>query len=234
MQMRMLNTTACLFLLAGGAMAASAAEPAAAPPVAPSDQAPAQAIEAPSATPAVEATDGVAETAVSAPAPAQPVEDSVTVTSVTGQAQIKEANAAAWRTIKAGETIPTGAMIRTGLRSEVGLRLSSGSEVKVGMLARGTVGDALTSAPSQRSTLRLDYGDVDARLARTGYKNFTVVVPERTLAVSPMLAGPGGESTPRHTDRFAIPGGPAQHRFTPPARELNGRDVSVGAPATDR
>ncbi len=233
MQMRVLNTTACLILLACGSTVALGAEPAAAPVDAPLAEAPAQAGQ--TAEPVeVAAAPVVAEPAAPTAAPVQAAEDSVVVTSVTGQAQIKEANAETWRTIKAGETIPTGAMIRTGLRSEVGLRLSSGSEVKVGMLARGTVGDALTSAPSLRSTLRLDYGDVDARLARTGYKNFTVVVPERTLAVSPMLVGPGGESTPRHTDRFAIPGSPAEGRTVPVGRELNGRDVSVGAPAMER
>lgn len=228
-QMRMLNTTACLILLAGGSMGAGAGEPAPtppAPPASPVSDAASAVVEA-EATIEAPAAEAVAAPEASEPALVEkPVEDSVVVTSVSGQAQIKEADTAAWRTIKAGETIPTGAMIRTGLRSGVGLRLSSGSEVKVGMLARGTVGDALTSAPSQRSTLRLDYGDVDARLARTGYKSFTVVVPERTLAVSPMLVGPGGESTPRNPDRFTIP--------VVPSRDLTGRDASAGSPAMDR
>lgn len=132
----------------------------------------------------------------------------VVVAAVTGQAQVCELGQTQWRTIKVGDVVGVGTTIRTGLRSSVELKPESGGSITVSALSRCCIREMLAGNSGPRAALELDYGDLDSRLAiapaviGTGYQSLRVVVPERTLAVGPLLVAP---DAPRNPNRFDLP-----------------------------
>lgn len=135
---------------------------------------------------------------------AGPPVDCVLVESVAGQAQYRATEAEAWQTIRVGDALPVGVMVRTGLRSEVKGVLPDGSKLQVAALTRCVLDTEVRNqdATSVRSSLVLDYGDLDTRMLTLKSNGLGVVIPQPTLGVQPMLVPPsrGGRD-----DRFGLP-----------------------------
>jgi len=134
---------------------------------------------------------------------AGPPVDFVYVENVAGQAQYRATETEAWQTIRAGDTLPMGVMVRTGLRSEVKGVLPDGTKLAVAALTRSTL--EVTSATSHdasiRSSLVLDYGDLDTRMLVVRSNSLGVVVPQPTVGVQQLVPPTRGG----RDDRFGLP-----------------------------
>jgi hypothetical protein len=134
---------------------------------------------------------------------AGPPVDFVLVESVSGYAQYRVDEADAWKAIAAGDALPLGVMVRTGLRSGVVGVLPDGTRLQVSALTRCALDErSLQEMRSHvRSTLVIDYGDLDTRMLVKG-TSLGVVVPQPTLGVQPMLVPPGRGG---RDGRFSLP-----------------------------
>ena len=99
------------------------------------------------ATPAAKTDDGIL---------------TVTVTSVSGSAEVRESSDKPWRAVKVGDNYSEGAEIRTGYRSQVDLKFSDNSKMTINRVSHFRVDKFTRSGNVVVTRSHLSYGKIRA------------------------------------------------------------------------